>query len=208
MTIVNHFGAINFDTLKSLPGGEAQTDSRLLIAGVILFALSVVLTLLHFILLTLACSPKGKIRNIIQDILIILTSVGAAVCFGVMGTSGAVSATLGIGTYLYILLQIVNVVIDIIVLIQGIPITHKQCFVGGIPIEEYFELQKTMTPEELRAEQYNRLSAQQKELEQHIAEDEAKKHHEHLTESEIKKSEIETEKEQEEIEEKEADDNG
>ncbi|MBR4766842.1 MAG: hypothetical protein IK085_08780, partial [Clostridia bacterium] len=48
----------------------------------------------------------------------------------------------------------------------------------GIPIEEYFELEKTLSPEEIRAEQYRRLTAIQQEKERQIAEDEAKKHHE------------------------------
>ena len=178
MTIVNHFGAINLDTVKALPGGNAKTDSVLLVAGTLLFALSVVLTLVHLILLTLACSPKGKARNIVQDVLILVSSVASAVCFAAMGYSGAVKATLAIGAYLYILLQVVNVAVDIAVLKQGIPVTHKQCYVGGIPIEEYFELEKTLTPEEMRAEQYRRLTAIQQEKERQIAEDEAKKHHE------------------------------
>ena len=178
MTIVNHFGAINLDTVKALPGGNAKTDSVLLVAGTLLFALSAVLTLVHLILLTLACSPKGKARNIVQDVLILVSSVASAVCFVAMGDSGAVKATLAIGAYLYILLQVVNVAVDIAVLKQGIPVTHKQCYVGGIPIEEYFELEKTLTPEEMRAEQYRRLTAIQQEKERQIAEDEAKKHHE------------------------------
>ena len=178
MTIVNHFGAINLDTVKALPGGNAKTDSVLLVAGTLLFALSAVLTLVHLILLTLACSPKGKARNIVQDVLILVSSVASAVCFAAMGDSGAVKATLAIGAYLYILLQVVNVAVDIAVLKQGIPVTHKQCYVGGIPIEEYFELEKTLTPEEMRAEQYRRLTAIQQEKERQIAEDEAKKHHE------------------------------
>ena len=181
MTIVNHFGAINFDTVKALSGGEAWADSRLLVAGAALFAVSVVLTLVHLILLTLACSPKGKVRNIIQDILILLTCIGSAVCFGIMGDSGAVKASLAVGAYLYIILQIVNAAVDIAVLKQGISVPHKQCYVGGIPIEEYFELEKTLSPEEIRAEQYRRLTALQQEKERQIAEDEAKKHHEALS---------------------------
>ena len=178
MTIVNHFGAINPETVKALPGGDAKTDSVLLVAGALLFALSAVLTLIHLILLTLACSPKGKVRNLTQDVLILISSVASAVCVAAMGTSGAVKASLAIGAYLYILLQIVNAAVDIAVLKQGIPVTHKQCYVGGIPIEEYFELEKTLTPEEMRAEQYRRLTALQQEKERQIAEDEAKKHHE------------------------------
>ncbi|MBQ6264235.1 MAG: hypothetical protein IJK60_02165 [Clostridia bacterium] len=181
ITIVNHFGAINLNTVKALPGGEARADSLLLVAGTVLFALSAVLTLVHLILLTLACSPKGKARNIIQDVLILASCIASAVCIAVMGDSGAVKASLGIGAYLYILLQIVNAAVDIAVLIKGIPVTHKQCYVGGIPIEEYFELEKTLTPEEIRAEQYRRLTAIQQEKERQIAEDEARKHHETLS---------------------------
>ena len=54
----------------------------------------------------------------------------------------------------------VNAAVDFWVLRHPVEIVHKQCYVGGIPIEEYFEMEKTMTREAIRAEQYRRLQAQ------------------------------------------------
>ena len=77
-----------------------------------------------------------------------------------------VSGSLGIGAFLYIALVILNFVIDILVFRENIEIKHAQCFVGGIHIEEYFEMvEKGVAPEELRAEMYKRLTAIQREQE-------------------------------------------
>ena len=72
-------------------------------------------------------------------------------------------------------LLVINAVVDFAVLHKGIPIHHKQCFVGGIPIEEYFEMQKSMSPEEIRQEQYKRLQAARDELEAELEADEHKR---------------------------------
>jgi len=162
----------NIEKLGALTSllGSGNKSNTIFFASVILFVLSVLLIIVHFVLNALACSPKGKIRNTIIDILIILTSVGSAVSLLVMGKGGAVTASLGIGGILYVIVQIFNACFDMYVLKKGIEIKHAQCYCGGIPIEEYFELQKTMTPEELRQEQYNRLQAIQDEKEAKLKE--------------------------------------
>lgn len=155
-----------------------QTATSFLLAGMGLFVLSLLATVLHFILLTLACSPKGKARNFALDGIILVTTIGAIIAILAMPDGGAVSATVGIGGYLYLLLQIVNVVIDYMVFKKGVPVTHKQCYVGGIPIEEYFEMQKKgMTTEEIRVIQYERLQKMQEEKEEELrkAEEEAER---------------------------------
>ncbi len=176
-SIINNVGDVDVNEIFSLLSGDMKRDASLFIAAAVMFAVSVVLILVHFILLTLSCSPKGKPRNIIQDVIMLLTSVGAAVCILIMPNAGKLTASLSYGAFIYIFLQIVSAVVDFMCIKQGIPVVHKQCYVGGIPIEEYFELQKTLSPEEIRAEQYKRLTAIQLENEKKIAEDEAKKHH-------------------------------
>lgn len=167
MTIVSEISNADMGAVVSFGNGR---DNTLFALSFILFALSAVLTLLHFILLTLSCSPKGKPRNIITDSLILLTTIGSIVCFSVMGDTGYVSGTLGIGAWLYLAAQIINVVIDLITLHKGIEVHHKQCYCGGIPIEEYFEMvEKGMTTEEIREIQYEHLLAQQKEKEEELA---------------------------------------
>ena len=147
--------------------------------------LSLVLILVHLVLLTLACSPKGKQRNYTLDIMMLLFSVVSAVCFAVMPEGSFAYGSLGIGAYLYIVMLIVNFAIDIAVYKQGIEIHHKQCYVGGIPIEEYFEmLDKGVPHEEIRQEMYKRLTALQAQKDAEIAEAERKHEEEKKAEKE------------------------
>ena len=138
-------------------------------------ALSLVFLLLHFILLFLSCSPHGRARNMSLDSLQVLTAaffVFVALRLH-LGTFAAVRA--GWGSALYLGLSFVNLIIDALVFKQGIEINHKQCYVGGIPIEEYFEMQKNGVPqEEIRAEMYRRLTALQQEKEQALLAEEEK----------------------------------
>ena len=78
---------------------------------------------------------------------------------------------LDIGAWVYLALCAANFITEILVYKKGIDIRHKPCFVGGIPIEEYFEMQKKGMPQdEIRAEQYRRLTEQQQERERELNE--------------------------------------
>lgn len=159
--IVNKISVLTGNAIPAMIS-ENKTAGLFFTAAVLLFALSLAATLLHFILNTLSCSPKGKQRNMIVDVLLLVFTLASPVCFLLMRGNSAVSGTLGIGAYLYILLQLVNVAVDYAAMKKGIPVVHKPCFVGGIPIEEYFEMQKKgMTAGEIRAIQYERLQAMQ-----------------------------------------------
>lgn len=131
--------------------------------------LSVVVMLLHFLCNMLACSPKGKIRNYALDIIYIVITVASMGFFAFIPENSFVSGSLGIGAFLYLVLVILNFVVDILVFRENIEIKHAQCFVGGIPIEEYFGMiERGVSPEELRAEMYKRLTAIQKEQEEKL----------------------------------------
>ena len=133
--------------------------------------LSVVVMLLHFLFNMLACSPKGKIRNYTIDIFYIVLVLASMGLFMLIPENPFVSGGLGIGAFLYLALVILNFVIDILVFRENIEIKHAQCFVGGIPIEEYFEMvEKGIAPEEIRAEMYKRLTAIQREQEARLEE--------------------------------------
>lgn len=136
------------------------------VAGLLL---SVVVMLLHFLCNMLACSPKGKIRNYTLDIIFIVLVAASMGLFAFIPENPFVSGSLGIGAFLYLVLVILNFIIDILVFRENIEIKHAQCFVGGIPIEEYFEMvERGVSPEELRAEMYKRLTAIQKEQEEKL----------------------------------------
>ncbi len=169
LTVYDSIDKFNGDTLAAAME-IGKTPAIFLLASMGLFVLSLLAMVLHFILLTLACSPKGKQRNMALDIIILASTLGSAIAFLAMPGGGIVDGTLGIGGYLYILLQIVNVAVDFKILKDGIPINHKQCYVGGIPIEEYFEMQKKgMSTPEIRAIQYERLQKMQEEKEAELA---------------------------------------
>ena len=174
LDIVNKINGLTGDGIPTMLS-ENKTAGIIFVASIAMFVLSALALLLHFILNTLSCSPKGKQRNMAMCIIILVTTILSAVLFLAMPKNAFIDGTLGIGAYLYILLQIVNVVVDFLTMKKGIPVNHKQCFVGGIPIEEYFEMQKEgKSTEEIRAVQYERLQAIQDELDAKLKEEEEK----------------------------------
>lgn len=176
-------GNISIIDLYNLIGGFkikeflAETDPHkiALLVSVISLLLSVVTLVVHFVMLAIACAPKGKPRNYILDILLLVFSAVSAGAFIYSTGSTFISGSLAVGTYLYFVLSVVNFVFDILVFRQGIEITHKQCYVGGIPIEEYFQMLEDEVPhEQIREEMYKRLNAIQAEKDRKLAEAEEK----------------------------------
>lgn len=164
-----------------LDAAKAELTGRLFLAALVCLILSLLAWLAHFALLFLSCSPKGKARNISLSVLMLGFSLAFVLLIAFTPNGAFAAVEPGYGAYLYLLLNAVNLVIEILVFRQGIKIAHKQCFVGGIPIEEYFEMQKNGVPhEEIRAEQYRRMTALQQEKERELAEGsgakEAQKH--------------------------------
>ena len=142
-------------------------------------ALSLLFLLLHFILLFLSCSPHGRSRNMSLDSLQVLTAAFFVFVALRLQQGSFVAVRAGWGSALYLGLSCVNLIVDAIVFKQDIDISHKQCYVGGIPIEEYFEMQRTgVPPEKIRAEMYRRLTALQQKKEQELLAEEEKHKHE------------------------------
>ncbi len=133
--------------------------SPALTACAVCWVLSLVLALVHLALLTLACSPRAKPRGVILNAVRFVAALTPLVLLLTMPREGAVSGVPGVGAYLLPALISAAAVLDLYILWHPVEIIHKQCYVGGIPIEEYFEMEKTMTREAIRAEQYRRLQA-------------------------------------------------
>ena len=51
---------------------------------------------------------------------------------------------------------LVLLAVNIVLAVKGTPVKYKQCFVGGIPAEEYFELVEKGTPKEEIREMMNK----------------------------------------------------
>ena len=156
----------------ALPGDKT---GAVLFAALLCLVLSLLLWLIHFALLFLSCSPRGKARNYALSAGMLLFSLTAVLLVFFLPEGTFAAAAPGLGAVLYLLLCAVNLIVEIATFRKGIPIEHKQCYVGGIPIEEYFELQKAGTPpEEIRAEQYRRLTALQLEKERALEKEDAR----------------------------------
>lgn len=169
--IYKMFSDIDFGALFK----EPSNDVILFTASVVLFLLSVVLILVHLVLLTLACSKKGKQRSYALNIMMVLSSFVSAILFAVLPSSSFAHGTLGVGTFLYILLFALNFGVEIAIYKKGIEITHKQCYVGGIPIEEYFDmLERNVPHEEIRREMYKRLGEIQAQKDRELLEGQKK----------------------------------
>lgn len=172
LDIYNMFGDIDFGAVLN----GISDGGMLFAASVVLFLLSVILILVHLILLTLACSPKGKQRSYILNILMFSCSTISALCFALSPSDSFAHGSLGIGTYLYIALFVLNFAVEIIIYRKGIEVHHKQCYVGGIPIEEYFKMvEDGISHEELRNEMYRRLNEIQKQKDLEKVQNETRK---------------------------------
>lgn len=167
ITVVNAASVLNADTFNVLM--QSNKNATILLAtSVLLFFISLVLAFLHFFLNALSCSPKGKPRNYTIDILMIVFAVASVITFGFVKHESILGYVF-IGGYLYVLSTIVCFIIDILFFKQGWNIVHKQCYVGGIPIEEYFQMvEDGMTTAEIREIQYEHLCAIQKENEEKL----------------------------------------
>ncbi|MBE6791019.1 MAG: zinc ribbon domain-containing protein [Ruminococcaceae bacterium] len=177
LDIYNMFDKLNpsvFVSFMSEP--STKTAGILFTVSIVLLLLSVVLMLVHFLCNMIALAPKGKIRNYSLDIAYIVSVIAAMVCFSVIPENGSVGGVLGIGAYIYFALVILNFVVDILCFRENLQVKHSQCYVGGIPIEEYFSMvERGDSPEQLRKEMYKRLTEIQEEQERKLREKTAKK---------------------------------
>ena len=145
---------------------ESKTAALLLLVSIAMLLLVVVTALVHLILLTLSCSPKGKLRNYTICSLMLVFTVAAIVCFSLLPENSFCTGSVSIGAYVEILAVVLCFVSEYLAFRFAKEIVHKQCYVGGIPAEEYFKMLEDGVPhEEIRAEMYKRLKAIQLEQE-------------------------------------------
>lgn len=175
LTIINNVGAIDIGALLGQLSGDTKAVAIPMVLSIIAFALSVVSFLVHFFCIMLACSPKAKQRGVALNGIMLGLTVISLVSFALMPSNSIMNASLGVGAYLYLVLMVVNSGLDLFILFKKpIEITHKQCYVGGIPIEEYFQMLEDKVPhEEIRKEMYKRLEELQAKQLKELAEKEA-----------------------------------
>lgn len=148
--------------LNVLNTDDGKIPIILLAVSLVLLLLSAVLLLVRFGCLTMACSKRGKIRNYTFDILTLVFCIVATVLLMIVPDNAYFNIDFVIAPFVYLLLLGVNFGVDVAVYKKGIEVKHEPCFVGGIPIEEYFKMVEDGVPqEEIRQEMYRRLTEMQ-----------------------------------------------
>jgi len=164
------------DVLGLLNTTDGKLPLLFLLIPVVFLLLTVVLLLVRFGCLTMACSKKGKAICFGFDIVFIVLTVTACVMFFFIPENPYFNIKFILAPFVYLVLLGVNFGIDIAIYKQGIEVKHAPCFVGGIPIEEYFKMVEDGVPhEEIRAEMYKRLAKIQEEKEAKLNEKEGVK---------------------------------
>ena len=114
-------------------------------AGIVIavFLLSVAMILVNLILIIMSLGKHGKVRAVVLYGVMLVSAAAALIFFipGVKaGTLPGVEYDMapGIGAYLYVALQALSFVWNLLLVIRGIPVKYTQCLIGGLPSEEYF----------------------------------------------------------------------
>ncbi|MBQ8762958.1 MAG: hypothetical protein IJZ07_02505 [Clostridia bacterium] len=154
--IYNLVSSLDFDALLTMIGSNVLGTSFIGYAGALVcLLLSLVLVIVSLLMLMLACSPKGNPRNITLNVITIALAAAAPVFFNIFSTNISavfpdfISGKIGFGIFIYIGALALLLAINIIIAVKGVEVKYKQCFVGGIPAEEYFELVEKGTEKEV-----------------------------------------------------------
>lgn len=156
ITLIDVFSNLDFDALLTMLGSTALQTTFIGYAGALVcLALSLVFVIVSLLALMAACGKRGNSRNLTLNGIAIAFAVASIVFFTVFASNGATtfagyfSGKLGAGIFVYIGMLLLLLGINIVLTIKGTPVKYKQCLVGGIPAEEYFELVEKGTPKEV-----------------------------------------------------------
>lgn len=159
ITLIDVFSNLDFDALLAMLGSAALKTTFIGYAGALVtLALSLVFVIVSLLALMAACGKRGNSRNITLNSIAIAFAVASIVFFSVFSSNGAaafagyLSGKIGAGIFVYIGMLCLLLGLNIFLAIKGTPVKYKQCLVGGLPSELYFELVEKGTPkEEIRA---------------------------------------------------------
>lgn len=146
--LYNLISSLDFDALFTMVGSPLLGASFISYAGALVCVLlSLVFVILSLLMLTIACGRRGNARNItLNSIAIILAvaSIGFYTSFLTNITAFfpefVLGGGIGLGVIFYIVALVALLTINIVIAKKGLEIKYKQCYVGGIPAEQYFEL--------------------------------------------------------------------
>ena len=104
-SLLDRLESFNVDgILALLNNDDGKIPLILLAAAILLFVLSIVLILLHFGFLTMACGKRGKARNYILDILMLVFCAGATALLMFIPENPYFSIDFVIALFVYFLL--------------------------------------------------------------------------------------------------------
>jgi hypothetical protein len=157
VTLYNLVSSMDFDSLFTMMNstvlGKGFTGYFVALGCTLL---SVVMVLISLIALMGAMGKLGNIRNITNNCITIGLAVAAIVGFNMFaGNINSVfpeyfSGSVMYGAYAYVASLVVLLAINILLTVKKVEVKYKQCYVGGIPVEEYEEeLAKGTSIEEL-----------------------------------------------------------
>lgn len=174
-TNVNAISIYNFISKADI---NSLLNGSLFSISVILLLLSVVMILVCLICLVMSLGPHGKQRNLILNLIMLVSASVSALLFAFSNISAALpeytNGKLGIGAFLYIFLIIVILVYNLILAKKGLKIKHTVCLIGGLPSEEYFSMVENGVSElEIRKKMVESLTKMQNEVRAKAAEEEA-----------------------------------
>ncbi len=183
IAIYNVVSSLDFGGLLTMFGAPITGPSFLMYGiSLVTLLLSLVVVIVSLVMLMLACSKKGNPRNLILNSIAIVCAVTSVITFSLFtGRISTVfpdfiSGSIGFGAYIYLATLIALITINIMIAKKGVVVKYKQCYIGGIPSEEYFAmLASGESQESIRAKMSEALDKQEAEDAAKRAEEEAKK---------------------------------
>lgn len=145
--IYNLVSSLDFDALFTMMGSSLLGSAFVGYAvSLVTVLLSLVVLIVSLVLLMMACGPKGNVRNITLNCIDIVLAVASVIFFNQFASNISsvfpefVSGSVQYGAYVYIGTLVLLLAINIIIAKVGVEVKYKQCYVGGIPSDEYFAL--------------------------------------------------------------------
>ncbi len=147
VTLINKVSSLNFDNLFRMAGSKVVGDGFTGYA-VSLFAvlISLAMVVVSLIALVAANGKRGNIRNIFNNCVAIIAAVVSVIFFNRF-SSGVhsvfpefFSGSVKFGAFVYLAALIALLAINVIITIKKPPVKYKQCYIGGIPYEEYEQM--------------------------------------------------------------------
>lgn len=182
---VSLYKFISSADLGAIFGGVFSGD--LLAVSVVVLLLSVVMILVNLVCLIMSLGKHGKTRNYIICSVMTGCAVLSTVFLAVFSKNPSSvigqyeSAAVGIGAFAYVFACALLFGWNIFLFKRGISFKYTQCYIGGLPSEEYFSyVDQGLSKSEIRRKMLVALAEQQDEYNKKLKAEEEKHFEEKL----------------------------